>query len=188
VLTEWKRLNEQLAAELKGYVHFIRVSMDGIGTTYESLRGREFHVLCQKLKLVQSLAPFGINFVVNATTFPDLDAAVALANDCGASEFLLLPERPTLRRDGIDANTREKLRAWVAASRMTIRLAVSEGDADSLPTCDPLRKEKGLRSYAHVDASGTLRRSSFDGAGVPIGPSGILDALKELQRITGGMQ
>jgi len=46
--THAHRLNEQLAAELKGYVHFIRVSMDGIGTTYESLRGREFHVLCQK--------------------------------------------------------------------------------------------------------------------------------------------
>jgi MoaA/NifB/PqqE/SkfB family radical SAM enzyme len=86
--THAHRLHEQLAAELKGYVHFIRVSMDGIGTTYESLRGKEFHVLCQKLKLVRSLAPFGINFVVNATTFPDLDAAVALANDYGASEFL----------------------------------------------------------------------------------------------------
>jgi MoaA/NifB/PqqE/SkfB family radical SAM enzyme len=186
--THAHRLNEQLAAELKGYVHFIRVSMDGIGTTYESLRGKDFRALCQKLKLVRSLAPFGINFVVNATTFPDLDAAVALANDCGASEFLLLPERPTLRCDGIDANTREELRAWVAASRMTIRLAVSESDADGLPTCDALRKEKGLRSYAHVDASGTLRRSSFDGIGVPIEPAGILDALKGLQRITGGIQ
>jgi hypothetical protein len=102
--------------------------------------------------------------------------------------FFILPERPTLRHDGIDANTREKLGAWVASSRMTIRLAVSESDAEGLPTCDPLGKEKGLRSYAHVDASGTLRRSSFDGAGVPIKPAGILEAVKELQRITGGIQ
>lgn len=186
--THAHRLNEQLAAELKGYVHFIRVSMDGIGTTYESLRGRSFHALCQKLKLVRALAPFGINFVVNATTFPDLNSAVALANDCGASEFLLLPERPTLRCDGIDANTRDKLRAWVTASRMIIRLAVSESDADGLPTCDALTKEKGLRSYVHVDASGTLRRSSFDSIGVPIQPAGILAALKDLERMTGGIQ
>jgi MoaA/NifB/PqqE/SkfB family radical SAM enzyme len=183
--THGHRLNEQLASELKGHVHFIRVSMDGVGTTYESLRGKDFKKLCQSLEIARSVAPFGINFVVNAATLPDLDAAVALANEFGAAEFLLLPERPTRDGLGIDENTREELRAWVIASRMAVRLAISETDADGLPTCDPLQNERGLRSYAHVDATGTLKRSSFDSVGVPIGPAGILDALRDLQRITG---
>lgn len=182
--THGHRLNEQLASELKGHVHFIRVSMDGIGATYELLRGKDFNKLCQSLKIARSVAPFGINFVVNATTLPDLDAAVAIANEYGAAEFLLLPERPTHAGRGIDQNTREELRKWVTTSRVPIRLAVSEPDADGLPTCDPLQNERGLRSYAHVDATGTLKRSSFDSVGIAIGPAGILDALNGLQRLT----
>ena len=186
--THAHRLHEELAADLKGNVHFIRVSMDGIGSTYEALRGRDFTALCKKLSLARSIAPFGINFVVNATTFPDLDAAIALAHDYDASEFLLLPERRTPACSGIDETTREQLRDWIATSRRSVRLAVSESDADGLPTCDPLTGEIGLRSYAHVDAFGKLRRSSFDSIGVAIGTNGILDALTKLEAIAGENQ
>ena len=77
---------------------------------------------------------------------------------------------------------------WVSTSRPSIRLAISESDAQGFFTCEPLSKEKGLRSYAHIDASGTLKRSSFDGAGVPIGPEGVLAALHVLEEIDGRTQ
>ena len=124
--------------------------MDGVGATYEKLRGKAFKVFRHKLELIRELAPFGINFVVNAATFPDIDAAVAVAIESGASEFLLLPERATHANDGIDNATRSALRQWVNASRLNIRLGVSEADAAGFPTCDPLPNEKGLRSYAHI--------------------------------------
>lgn len=177
--THAHRIDDRLAADLSGSVHFIRVSMDGVGATYEALRGRSFTSLLARLSIVRAIAPFGINFVVNRETFGDINRAVAIANECGASEFLLLPERPTEGRQGIDRDTRDALIGWVQNFNSNIRLAVSESDADCFPVCDPLRKEKGMRSYAHIDAFGVLKRSSFDRDGVLIGTN-IFQALEEL--------
>lgn len=44
------------------------MSVDGIGSTYESLRGKPFHILRSRIDLLRTLAPVGINFVVNAAT------------------------------------------------------------------------------------------------------------------------
>ena len=62
--THGHRITEELARQLKGAVHFVRVSMDGIGGTYERIRGRSFATLLDKLRLVHAIAPFGINYVV----------------------------------------------------------------------------------------------------------------------------
>ena len=44
-----------------------------------------------------------------------------------------------------------------------------------MPTCNPLVGEKGLSSYAHIDAQGKLKRLSYDTFGVSIGSDGILN-------------
>ena len=54
--THAHRLTEKLATVLAGNVHFIRVSMDGVGATYERLRGRSFDSLRRKLKIVRTLS------------------------------------------------------------------------------------------------------------------------------------
>jgi MoaA/NifB/PqqE/SkfB family radical SAM enzyme len=151
------------------------------------LRGRSFSKFRNRLKNVRDIAPFGINFVVNRVTIGDIDKAVAVAAEAGASEFLLLPEQKTLRSDGIDENTLHELRSWTAACRTNLRLAISEAGASGFPTCDPLVKEKGLRSYAHIDASGVLKQSSFDRSGVQIETS-VFDALGRLLATNGRMQ
>ena len=182
--THAHRLDNRLITALAGSVHFVRVSMDGVGATYEALRGRPFAALRQCLETVHALAPFGINFVVNSRTLPDLDAATRLAAEVGAAEFLLLPEQPARGRSGIDHSTVQALRRWVSLYRGTVPLTVSEAGADGLPTCNPLVRETGLRAYAHIDASGVLKRSSFDSHGVPIGADGVmrtLDRLRSLQ-------
>lgn len=178
--THGHRLDDSLAAELSGNVHFIRVSMDGVGATYEALRGRCFPSLRERLATVRQLAPFGINFVVNSRTLPDLDAATTLAADHGAAEFLLLPEQPVRGRGGIDSRTTQALGDWVNSYEGPIRLTVSEGGAAGLPICDPLVGEGGLRAYAHIDASGRLKRTSYDHSGVSIGFDGVMEALKIL--------
>jgi sulfatase maturation enzyme AslB (radical SAM superfamily) len=185
--THGHQLDERLAAELRGNVHFIRVSMDGVGLTYERLRGRSFTALIERLSTIRALSPFGINFVVNALTFPDLDRAVTLAAEHGATEFLMLPEQPVRGRGGIDSRTSCALAAWVSSYRGPVPLTVSEAGAAGLPTCDPLPGEAGLRAYAHIDASGTLKRSSYDQAGVPIGPAGVAEALRRLSVAQGGI-
>ena len=179
--THGHHLDDALVAALYGNVHFVRISMDGIGTTYELLRGRSFAALLRRLEIVRSLAPFGINYVVNSRTLPELSAATTLASDLGAAEFLLLPEQPTKGSGGVDPDTVVGLREWVACNRGTIAMTVSEAGADGLPTCNPFPRETGLSSYAHVDAAGDLKRSSFDSGGTAIGEDGLMRALKVLR-------
>lgn len=183
--TNAHHLHDQLAAELNGSLHFIRISMDGVGATYEMLRGRSFSTLLGRLDTVRELAPFGINYLVNSRTISDLDAATALAAEAGAVEFLLLPEQRVNGWGGIDYQTSQALQNWVNSYRGTIPLRVSEAGADGLPTCKPLQQETGLRAYAHIDASGVLKRSSFDNSGQFIGDGGVIQALKSLAQTRG---
>jgi hypothetical protein len=179
--TNARHLNETLIASLTGNVHFIRVSMDGVGSTYEALRSQPFSLLCQRLKSIHAVVPFGINYVVNSRTVVELDAAISFAADMGASEFLLLPEQPICGNGGIDIYTEQLLRTWVHSYRGSIPLTVSEAGADQLPTCNPLPGETGLHAYAHIDATGFLKRSSFDAYGVNIGAGSIMTALGTLR-------
>lgn len=183
--TNVHHLHGQLAADLHGILHFIRISMDGVGATYEMLRGRSFSTLLGRLDTVRELAPFGINYLVNSRTLTDLDAATALASEAGAVEFLLLPEQQVNGCGGVDYQTSQALQNWVNSYRGTIPLRVSEAGADGLPTCKPLPKETGLRAYAHIDAAGMLKRSSFDNSGEFIGDGGIMQALKLLEQTRG---
>lgn len=185
--THAHHIDDRLASTLAGNVNFVRVSMDGVGETYEMLRGKSFRDLRSRLKNVRALAPFGINFVVNRSTFGDIDKAIAVAAEMGASEFLLLPEQKTAHSNGIDKNTLHQLQSWTTSCRTPLQLAVSQVNACGFPTCDPLVKENGLRSYAHIDASGTLKQSSFDRAGVRIETS-FFEALGLLQATNGRTQ
>src|SRR6185369_2245660 len=110
--THGHHLDDALLARLKGHVHFVRISMDGIGATYERLRGRSFAVMEKRLSAIKEVVPFGVNYVVNSDTIPEIEAATAFAERAGASEFLLLPEQPVGERDGIDDATALRLRAW----------------------------------------------------------------------------
>lgn len=179
--THAQRISNELLNELAGNLHFVRISMDGIGHTYESIRNRPFDKLLNNISKIQNIVPFGINYVVNSKTIKDLDAAVQLAEDLGASEFLLLPEEPVGRAIGIDNRTRHSFQKWVNEYRGSIPLTVSEGGAEGLPICNPLEAEKGLTAFAHIDASSNVKRTSYDKNGVPIEKDGIIAALEKLK-------
>lgn len=174
-------LDADLCAQLEGAVHFVRISMDGVGATYERLRKRSFPALLERLADVAKIAPFGINYVVNSETIADLDSAARIAAEAGARELLLLPEQPTIGRPGIDAATSTILREWVIAYRGPLVLSVSVAGADDLPVCVPIADETQLEAYAHIDAQGILKRSSYDSHGVLIGDDGVMAALAILR-------
>jgi MoaA/NifB/PqqE/SkfB family radical SAM enzyme len=179
--THGHRLDDTLCASLAGSVHFVRISMDGVGPTYEALRCRPFAALRRRLEILRTLAPFGINYMVNARTLPDLNAATELAAEVGAAEFLLLPEQPNAASSGIDDQTVKALHQWVTLYRGTVPLSISETGAGGLPTCDPFPRETGLRAYAFISAEGTLKRSSFDIDGTPITEDGLMRAVQVLR-------
>ena len=179
--THGHRLSDSLICELAGNIHFVRVSLDGVGATYESIRQHSFDALLQHIKKIRTIAPFGINFLVNCKTICDLDSAIEIAEDLGATEFLLLPELAAGRGAGIDEDTQGELHQWVTEYHGSIPLSVSEISADGLPVCYPLKAERGLSSYAHIDASGVLKNTSFDKNGVTIRENGVMAALHQLK-------
>ena len=179
--THAHRLDDALLTSLAGNLHFLRVSMDGVGSTYETLRKRSFSELCRRLEDLRGIVPFGINFVVNRKTLPDLDRAIEIAGRFGATEFLLLPEQRTPHRNGIENETLGELQRWVRSYGGPIRLSVSQAGANGFPTCDPLEAEVGLSAYLFISAKGLVKASSFDHDGVQITEAGLLQAIADLK-------
>jgi len=181
--THAHRLTDHLLDKLKGNLDFVRVSMDGVGSTYESIRCRPFDTLLERITALSRITTFGINYVVNSKTIRDIDTAVHLAADLGASEFLLIPEVSVGRGKGIDNETTIKLHNWVNHYRGSVPLAVSEGGAEGLPTCNPFKNETGLASFAHIDAHGVMKRTSYNTSGIYIREDGVIAALNRLKTI-----
>ena len=178
--THGHRLVPQLVERLKGSIHFARISVDGVGRTYEEQRGRQSTSLLRGMESIANLSPFGVNVVVNERTVVELDVLSELAQEFGASELLLLPQQATTAVASIDGVVSRALQDWVSNYRGKVRLAVSEAGAPGLPTCDPFPDERGLQAYAHIDASGMLRASSYSPIGMKIGHAGVLPALRQL--------
>jgi len=179
--THGHRVTPQMVGRLRGSVHFVRISVDGVDCTYEEQRGKPFASLLRAIESIATLSPFGINVVVNERTVAELDAVAELAQTVGASELLLLPQQQTSVVAGMDGAANLALKDWVSKYKGTVRLAVSEAGASGLPTCDPLPDERGLQAYAHIDASGMLRASSYAAVGVKIEAAGIIVALNRLR-------
>lgn len=178
--THGHHIDRAMANELQGSVHFIRVSMDGVGDTYESIRRRSFRDLQARLRLVRRISPFGINIVVNERTVRELDEAADVAADSGACELLLLPQVRVRNVPAITAAAMQELQRWVAGYSGPLKLCINEMHSDHFPTCDPLVEERGLRAYAHVDALGIIKQSSYHATGMAIGEGGFLEALEQL--------
>lgn len=178
--THGHHVDKELAERLRGSVHFIRVSMDGVGATYESIRRRSFAELLVRLKHVRNISRFGVNVVVNEHTLPELDEVARVSADVGACEFLLLPQMPVRSVLAASVDTLQGLRRWVEGYKGPLKLCINESSAEGFPTCDPLVQERGLRAYAHIDATGLLKASSYANTGVQIGEANVLQALDQL--------
>lgn len=178
--THGHRLDEDLARRLRGSVHFIRISVDGVGDTYEAVRGRSFADLRQRVAVAASIAPFGVNMVVTDHTVRELDAVAAFAAEAGARELLLLPEQPTAGGPGLGASGMQAVERWITHGRTPLRLAVARTAATTeMPIADPFGPEPGLEAHAHVDARGVLRTDAYADEGINVEDS-ILDALSAL--------
>lgn len=179
--THGHRMNAELATALRGSVHFIRVSMDGLGPTYERLRGRSFEAFQGQVEILATVAPFGLNVVINDETVEELDAIASFARNAGAAEVLLLPEQPVGNRRGISHSASERLAQWISSAAPGVRLAISEaGVTDGMPIANPFPDESPLDVHAHVDARGVLKGDAYANDGVPVGTS-ILESLEQLR-------
>ena len=179
--THGHTLSEELICHLETCVNFMRVSMDGVGPTYEGIRGRSFEDLKQNLNSLKGRIPFGINYVVNHSTIGDLSSVVKVAEACGATEMLLLPEEPVGLGKKIDAVTLKRLRTWIVNYQGNVRLSISADYKNIVDSLIALENEPDYLAFAHIDANGVLRRTSFDKEGCDIGNDGVLAAFSSLR-------
>lgn len=180
--THGHRLTDELVSELAGSVHFVRVSVDGTGAVYERLRQRPFDALADRLRALGTITSFGVNVVVNDATIEELDAVAAFALEIGAVEILLLPEQTTPTAPGMSSLVADRLSEWVNHYVGPVRLGVSEQGADGLPVAEPFADQPSIERYAHIDASGVLRATSFSSSGTEIGEDPFLTSYKRLLR------
>lgn len=181
--THGLRWSAPLVSRLRGAVNFVRVSVDGTGSIYERLRGRSFERLRGALQSIAADFRWGINTVVNEDTVGDLDAIASLGAEYGAAELLLLPQQPTTTARRVQETTLRELENWIRGYSGPMTLTTS-GDAEvGVPIAAALPREIGLRSYAHIDATGTIRTSSYAGSGIPIKQDGVMAALERLARM-----
>lgn len=179
--THGHRITPGLTDSLRGAVHFARLSVDGVGATYERLRRRPFAAVRDAASLLRSVAPIGINAVVNGDTIDDLDDLAGFAAAVGASELLLLPEQPTATTPGISDADAGRLVRWVRGTRPPLRLAISRSGLEALvPAVEPVPGERPLDAHMHVDATGILRPHAFALEGTSIDGC-ILDAVNTLR-------
>lgn len=166
--THGHRFTPEVSEALVGAVSFIRLSMDGIGATYERLRGRSFEAFKAKLKLVRATAPFGVNFVVNNDTIAELAASADFAFDHGAREFLLLPETGTDGRLAVSPEVLQFMSEWAKSNYTRVRLATSAHAIEALdvPSLRLENAEDSTFDFMHLDAFGVLKRSAFDRHGL----------------------
>jgi MoaA/NifB/PqqE/SkfB family radical SAM enzyme len=179
--THGHRLTRRLTQDMLSIVNFVRISMDGVNSTYESIRHKSFSDFLDCLMLLKETLPFGINYLVNSNTIVEIDEAISIAESFNCTEFLLLPEIPVNGVGGIDIFSKHKLIEWVRLYKGSIPLTVSKDSADGLPIANPFTSETGLLSYAHIDARGFLKSSSFLEDGVKITDRGIIHALEILK-------
>ncbi|MXX59720.1 MAG: radical SAM protein [Rhodothermaceae bacterium] len=184
ITTHGHHLSNDLLSQLAGSVNFIRISMDGVDSTYESIRNRSFNHLLAVLKKLDSLVPFGINYVVNHRTIDDLDKAILVAESLKAKDFLLLPEEPFGRGVEIDSGSLKRLKEWVDLYKGNLRLSVSSSYAAEFPSALPLEKEPEEMAFSHIDAAGVLKRSSYESGGCKIDSRGVITAYRLLNRDT----
>lgn len=182
ITTHGHRLTDSLLNQLEGKLDFIRVSMDGVHSTYESIRKKPFDTLLKNIKRLSNVIPFGINYVVNDKTINDLNFASQIAEELGASELLLLPEVNVGKGSKISVEAFEQLKLWISSYKGAMRLSSSAENAEAFAADLALKKEPKWLAFAHIDASGELKNSSFDFNGVKIGSNGFESAFASLNK------
>ena len=178
--THGHTLNDSLVNVIEKYIDFTRISMDGVGITYESIRGCSFDKFLEKISLLKGRVKFGINYVVNSQTIKDLDQAIKIAESYGASEFLFLPEEAVGLGNQIDTATIEQLSTWISEYKGNIRLSISSVRKSAVNYLKALDQEPEYLAYSHIDANGYLKKTSFEATGHDIKENGVINAYKKL--------
>jgi MoaA/NifB/PqqE/SkfB family radical SAM enzyme len=179
ITTHGHHLNEELWKSLKGFVSVIRVSIDAPEPLYTAIRGLPLAGPIRNIRRIEEQVPIGVNTVVNAQTLGRLDELAVMVRDLGAVDWLLLPEI----ENGTFTLSDSEWRApdnWIVAHADALNLRTTTNARPHLT--GPFLLDGAPQDYAHISASGYLRRCSYETGGISLRdqPS-MLTALRELR-------
>ena len=156
----------KLTPSISRYVDFLRISMDGIRETYYSHRGIPFEDFVKRFVYLLGYYKIGINYLVDETTIDDLDEAFSMMKDWGVRELLLLPREPDCHE-----SVMSRLHEWIRRNKDEgILMEISSARKGKLPFLAPYREDDDSLDYAHIDAKGVMKRSSFEYGGLSLLP------------------
>lgn len=154
----------KLTPSISRYVDFLRISMDGIRDTYYSHRGIPFEDFVKRFEYLLGFYNVGINYLVDETTIDDLDEAFILLKGWEIRELLLLPCEPDCPESVIS-----RLHDWIRNNKdKGILIEISSTRKGNLPFLAPYGEDDDSLDYAHIDAKGLLKQSSFTNEGIAL--------------------
>ncbi|GEP98117.1 radical SAM protein [Chitinophaga cymbidii] len=167
ITTHGHHLNEKFIEEIKDYVSFVRISIDGPEPIYSQLRNKKLHDLLPKLRLLKGHVPFGINTVINKLTLPYLEDVKIMLIEYGAFELLLLP----MLNKGkfvLNENDWDVLNNWIERNYQVIPIRTSVDAEEFLKQPFLFSGQKQETDYGFIGIDGKYRRNSFSNEGIRI--------------------
>ena len=137
-----------LAEGLRGSVHFVRVSMDGVGATYESIRRRSFPDLLARLKLCDPSPASASTSWSTITRCPTSmkRRVAARARSLRAAAPPPDARTPRARRPPRHVAGPSSVGRGVQGP---LKLCINEAKREGFPTCDPSGRTRSSRVCAH---------------------------------------
>ncbi|WP_312173024.1 radical SAM protein [Chryseobacterium sp.] len=167
ITTHGHNLNADYISRLKGFISFIRVSIDGIEPIYSKLRKKPLDNLLPNLKMLKGNIPFGINAVINKLTVNKLDDLKSLFYEYDAFELLLLP----MWHKGKFVLTEDDwliLNDWIKKNHSLLPIRVSSEAKKYLNLPYLFDSEDWDNDYGFIGIDKTLRKNSFTRDGLNI--------------------
>ena len=177
ITTHGHRLTDRVIELLEGNVSIVRFSIDAAEPLYSSIRQRRLSDLLPKVQRTARSVPIGVNTVITKATLRTLDELAAIVADLPVFDWLLLPQ-VSQAGFALDSGEWATLASWIREHERAFRFSISTQAASYLgvPTLLPEQP----RDYAHIDAFGRLRRTSYSSGGLDLTTTDLKSALPVL--------
>lgn len=179
VTTHGHRLSTRMIDLLEGTISILRFSIDGPEPEYSVIRQRPLDEVLAVIRRASKSIPVGINTVVTKRTLHSLDRLAEIIRGLTFVDWLLLPETSSGMFVLSDDEWRQ-LRMWVESHQSDFRLCISTQATPMLGL--PVLLPEEAEDYAHIDASGRLRRCSYGSGGISLRGVDLNAALRQLWR------
>ena len=167
VTTNGTLLTQDKVKSISHFLPIIRISIDGIASTFRTNRQYSFDRIENNLSIASNFLRVGINVVIKDDTVDQLDAIAELYYKYACSEILLLPYIKN-GRIALKQETCHKLENWIAENHTQVNLRILSQAKERIKTNYLINYPGWEESYVYIDANNMLKANSYSGKGIKI--------------------